>query len=384
MSDTNQVRLAYSVESSFNVAPTGAYEIMRQTGETLRMDAGFTESAEIRADRQIPDAVRNSFLGAGDTNFELPYESHDPLFEGALLSAPFAGRTTDIATAINITTDAANLYTLDTSVWVQTPVVGEWIEIRGFANAENNGYKRVSAATTTTVTFATGTSSVEAGVSNVVVDILDEISNGVTLTTFSWEKTFLDLTNIYSLLSGFAPQSMSLTAATGAILTGSFGWIGASQSMPVAQTPASYNSANSNAVMNAIDHVDAVFENNAGYAVTQFSLALANNLRGRERIGLLGPESIGTGTVNLTGTHQAYFNTVAVMEAFLEGTLSSTQLILEDALGQGYIFDIPTLRYSAGQVVAAGQNGDVLADMGWTAFRDGTLGYTLKIAKIPA
>ncbi len=178
MSDANQVRTSYAKESTYGTAPTGSYQIVRVTGESIRMDTGTTQSNEIRSDRQIADIVRNSFVGAGDFNIELPYGAHDDLFEYTLYSAGWSSEDDDLSGANTTSVDGSNVYTIDAGTWSTTPSAGDWVEIRGFSTAANNGYKQVTAATSTTITVAGAATSVESTV-DAVIDHLGYVENGL-------------------------------------------------------------------------------------------------------------------------------------------------------------------------------------------------------------
>lgn len=383
MSDTNRVRLAYAEEVTFGTAISGQFQIIRYTGESLRIDTGTTQSAEIREDRQIPDVVRNSFVGAGDINFEMPYGSHDALLEAALLSSDWTTFDNDLAGANTISVDGANVYTIDAATWSTTPAVGDWVEIRSFSNAGNNGYKKVTAATTTTITVAGAATTIEATVA-ATIDHLAFIKNGTELRYFTFEKKFGDLTNIYQLLTGFVINGLTLNIATGAILTASMSFLGKGQASAAADQGSGYTAVGSTSVMNAIDHVDSLLEGGSAFSITSMSFSLTNNLRAREQVGTLGPISIGTGAVNITGTVQAYFNNNTHVDKYLAGTESDLSVILEDAAGNGYIIDIARIKYTGATTVAEGQNGDVIVDMAFTAYRNSTTNQTIRITRFAA
>jgi hypothetical protein len=242
----------------------------------------------------------------------------------------------------------------------------------------------VTAATTTTITVAGPATSVEATVAAVEIDHLAFIKNGTELRYFSFEKKFSDLSGVYSLLTGFVVNGFTLNIATGAILTATLSFLGKGQASASADQGSSYTAANSNGVMNAIDNVESVLEAGSAFSITSMSFSLTNNLRAREQVGTLGPISIGTGAVNITGTVQAYFTSNAVVTKYLDGTASDLSVILEDAAGNGYIVDLPKVRYTSATTVAEGQNGDVIVDLAFTSFRDATTDQMIRITRFAA
>jgi hypothetical protein len=383
MSDANQVRVSYAKESTYGTAPTGSYQIVRQTGETLRMDTGTTNSAEIRSDRQIADVVRNSFVGAGDLNIEFPYGAHDDLLEYVLQSAVWTTEDDNLEAANTVSVDGANVYTIDAGAWSTTPTVGDWLEIRGFATAINNGYKKVTAADGTTITTDGAATTIEGTVTS-TIDQLGHIKNGTTFSSLSWEKNFLDLSNKYMLVTGFSPNTFNLTVATGSIITGSFGFVGQGVSTPTSDTGSGYVAAGTNSVNNAIDHIESILVDGVAYSATQLSVSLTNNLRTREQIATLGPISLGSGTIGATGTLQAYFTDETEIDKYHAGTTGEVAFVVEDTAGNGYIIDMPQIRYTSGQVVASGINTDTLVDIGFTAYLDSTTSQTIRISRFTA
>lgn len=85
MTDTSQTRLAYTAESTYGTTPaTPVFKNMRYTSESLKADAQFVTSNEIRADRNVADVTRVGVEASGDVGFELTYGSFDDLIEALL------------------------------------------------------------------------------------------------------------------------------------------------------------------------------------------------------------------------------------------------------------------------------------------------------------
>lgn len=72
------------------------------------------------------------------------------------------------------------------------------------------------------------------------------------------------------------------------------------------------------------------------------------------------------------------------MDKYLAFTSSSVALRFQDTAGNVMVFDMPKIKYTSGKRVAGGINQDVLAEMGFTAFRDPTEGITFRIVRFPA
>jgi hypothetical protein len=88
MTDTNRVSLYLLPEVTWGTTPSaGAWETLRFTGESLQLNVDTSNSAEIRADRNLQDIIRTSENVSGDINFELSHGTFDSLLEGLMMSS---------------------------------------------------------------------------------------------------------------------------------------------------------------------------------------------------------------------------------------------------------------------------------------------------------
>ena len=126
------------------------------------------------------------------------------------------------------------------------------------------------------------------------------IRNGVSETSLTLEKAFTDIGQ-YIAFTGMVADTMDLQIQTGRVLTGSFGFMGATASIDSATvgtgTPIP---ALTNPVLNAVNNIGQVMEGGvplSGIFLQSLSLSLANGLRGIGAVGSLGNVDIGTGGV---------------------------------------------------------------------------------------
>ncbi len=186
------------------------------------------------------------------------------------------------------------------------------------------------------------------------------------------------------MFTGFVPNTLNLNISIGSIITGSFGFNGKGASTPSSDTGSHTLLPTRTLLPNAIDNISAVLVDGTTYDVTSLTLSMTNNNRNREQVGTLGPISIGSGTMGVTGNIQAYLNDETEIDKYWAGTAGAIAFIVEDSSGNGYIFDMPQVRYTSGQAVASGINTDVIADFGYSAYRDGTYDNTLRISRFTA
>jgi len=402
MSDSDRIKLAYAEETTaYGTAPTGAYQVMRVTNESLHQETSTITSAEIRHDRQIPDVVRSNLSVAGDIGIELSY-SFDDFFQAAAMSAGWsAGISLDSSAMGGVTMDT-NGGTAAGSARIQSDHVsdpfdgiseGEWVKVAGWSDAGNNGYFKVTAApggatTAWTLDIAPNADCVEVITAESTVTMVrgGQITNGTTMTSYSIEKAFTDNSSDYALYTGCVVDSMALNVTTEAVVTGSFTFLGAKgESLSSAQA-GSYTAATTKDVMNSIDDVTGVMEGDTyvNRNVTAWSMALANNLRPRLEVGSLGAVSIGTGTCNVTGTLQGYYADSTLLDKYLAFNDSALAIVFEDVDGNGYIVDCPKVIYTSAQRVAGGQNQDIIADLSWEAVMHDDELITIRLVKFSA
>jgi len=388
MSDSNRLALSYEKEgATYGTAPASALEDVRFTGESLVPTTNAVSSTEIRSDRQIPDVTRVAIGAGGDTNHEFSYSEFDDWLESALLSATWIAEVAGLENSQTTSVGSGDgIYTIGASTWSTTPAVGDILEIRGDAQAGNNGYKVVTAATTTTITVAqTGTTTSAA--QTLVIDNLGSIKNGVTFASYHLQKEYEDLTTTFQLMTGMFIEGLSIEAALEGLVTMTFNWIGKSATSPApTSTFAARNGTTTNEIFNTVDHIPVTGQGAtlANLDLTNFTMALANNSRQLNELGALGAQDIGLGHVDVTGTIQMYFEDSTIMNLYTGNTATELIVVFEDTLGNGYVFYLPQIKLTAGASTAGSQDSDIIGDFSYIAYRDATLDYTLKIARFTA
>lgn len=389
MADSSRSELAYVKESLWGSTPASALTKLRFTGESLGYTIATTSSSEVRADRQVPDLIQTSASASGAINLELSYGAYDTLIESALFSVwstPLAISATD-----DIAADAdGSAFTSSATDFVAAGITtGQWIRVGGFeANSgENNGVYQVSAVTANSLTVASAPAGNESA-SGLTVSIDGSmIRNGVSETSLTLEKAFTDIGQ-YIAFTGMVADTMDLQIQTGRVLTGSFGFMGATASIGSATvgtgTPIP---ALTNPVLNAVNNIGQVMEGGvplSGIFLQSLSLSLANGLRGIGAVGSLGNVDIGTGRCQVTGRANFYFADGALYEKYLNGTPTSLSFRVTDAHGNAYIFTLPRVRLTRGSIAAGGPDQDVMADFQFQAVRDPDTGATFQIDRISA
>jgi len=389
--DTNRMLLSFVKETGFAEdppTPVPTLQNLRYTSESLGQDTDTIESQEIRADRQTSDVIRTRVSASGDTNHELSFGTFDGLFESALLSDSAFSAVVPLLAAGSATFTAAGQTIAATNIDVGA-VVGEWIEVDSAVNAANNGFFKISAVASGVLTVSRGDALLidEGPTAGVNVNQLSSITNGTTKDSYYIEKNYQDLTNTFASLFGMTIDQLSLDIAVGAVVTTAFSWSGSKEVSNAATLGDGSNTvASTTEVMNSVGNVVKLIEGSGAatdICARNVTLQLVNGLRQKDKIGQLGAFEIGDGQINLTGTVQAFFNDVAIMNSYLNFTKSHIVTRFNDSANNSYILDIPTIKYTAGRRVSGGTNQDIIADLTWTAFIDAIEGISIRLVRRP-
>lgn len=389
MSDSNRIQLTYAKNTgAYGALPSSGGKVIRVASEGLVQATESVRSKEIRADRQVTDIVRTGISVAGPIAGELSYGAYDDFIQWALFHSGSAWSAEVTNGAVNLSI-ASNVITRASGSWVSDGFAkGRWVTLSGFSEGANNGvYGKITAITATTLTIGAVTLVDEGAGASKTVTQLAYVENGTALTEFALERQYADLSNEFAQYVGCGLNGLSLAVNAKGIIEATFDVIGKKEQSATSSMDSTPDAAPTNDVMNAVDHVTAVYE--GGYAagnilgVLGFTLQAGNNLRARDQIGTLGAISLGTGSFDVRGTLRAYFQDKTLFDKYLSWTKTSLSLLLKDGASNRYFLDVPSCRLGSGRRVAGGQNQDIIADLTFEAYRDSTEGVTHRWSRDP-
>lgn len=213
----------------------------------------------------------------------------------------------------------------------------------------------------------------------------DVLKNGNTQKSFTLEKTFeAGATDQYHRFTGAVANTMSLALQAGQIATGNFGFLAKGFSAGQAiLSGATYVAANANPVINAASNFGSLSVTGAsGIELTTLNLNITNNLRQQPVIGSIQSRGVSTGRFEVTGDLTAYFEDEDLYNLFLNGTAADLTFNLTDSLTNDYEFEIGNLKFETGEVIAGGNDQDVMVQLTFRGLYDGT-DNTLKVTRTP-
>jgi hypothetical protein len=148
-------------------------------------------------------------------------------------------------------------------------------------------------------------------------------------------------------------------------------------------TGATYTPGPSNPVINAATNfANLAITGVTSPEVTAINLNVTNNLRTQKVLGSLDARGIGTGRFEVTGDLTAYFENEELFDLYLNGTSADLSFKLGGASSLNYVFDMGTIKFETGEVLAGGNDQDLLAVMTFRDLFDG-VDNTLKITRTP-
>ena len=211
------------------------------------------------------------------------------------------------------------------------------------------------------------------------------LKNGNTQKSFTIEKTFeAGATDQYHRFTGCVANSLKLAIQAKKVVTGSFDFVakGATTAQAIIAS-ATYTAANSNPVINAA-------ANFASFSMTgvtspelmSLNLNVTNNLRRQSVVGSIDARGVGTGRFEVSGEATLYFTNASLYDLFLAGTASNLTFVIGGASTKKYQFDIANLKFEKVEIVAGGNDQDVMAKVSFRGLYDNT-DNTLKITRTP-
>lgn len=215
----------------------------------------------------------------------------------------------------------------------------------------------------------------------------DVLKHGSSMRYFSVEEGFSDV-NQFRVFRGMALNKLSLSFETGAILGGSLDFIGMNAAVGGATfMPGTTTASKTGGVMNSVVGVGNIKEGGAalsGVAIKSLKLDVDNSLRGQEAIGTLGFVGIGSGTIQVTGSVEAYFSNATLYNKFLNNTATSLSWEAADTAGNKYLFELPHVKFSAGDITGGSLNSDIMVSLSYTALLDSVSGTMIKVTRTPS
>ena len=393
LASSSVVQVRVIPELTFGTVPVdGNPRNLRVTGETLDFVISKEQSKEINATRTITSVIPVTANSSGGVSGEISYQEWDVLMASTLQSTPVvygtsgvAGTASTFAYTATTITNAVTALTL-TDRWTGdagSPVMGQWFQVQHSGNANDKKVFRIStsvAPTATVITLDASTPATVVGASAGGKIATSRLTHGTTQTSLTIERNAFDITQ-FMAYTGMTPSKMSVGVSSGSLSTISFDFMGKSvQTGAVTQLPGTPIASYAYDIHSGVSGVTGstwatciLWEAGiplAGTFVKSISLDFDNTLRSQEAICTLGAVSIGSGTIQVSGSMSVYFADLALFNKFKANTNSSIIFSSLDANNNGYIFTIPVANISSWKTNASGKDSDMMVDIQFIGLRD--------------
>ena len=311
---SDSLRLAISKEVTTGVVPTGAYDLMRTTGEGLVFEVQTTQSDEMGGlNRGVKDSILTGATVSGDISFEL---SRSKAFEdllAACLANTWGGDPLSVpgSTADNVydasvyqTFTVEKRFTLDStptySYHVFSGCMVDTLNLSITPNEPITGSFGFVGETLTTPTVESGSSYANAGTNPVMTAPL---VTGIEL---------------------LSPAGIDDT--TGDPLGTPVAWL-------------------------------------ANSCFTGLDINLNNNGRGLQCIGFLGNKETVLGRFECSGSGSLYYAGDGPLDALVDQDEYAMRVTMTDSTGESLEFLFPRMKVSEASVLASGTNTDVMTEI---------------------
>lgn len=367
------------------------------TSESFAYQKESTDSSTITQSRQKQDSIDVGFDVNGGFEMEWAPMAYDQFIEGACWKR--WGTATDVSITATIDADAKTI-TASADTPFTNLVAGQFVKISGANNAANNQIIQIDSVTDTVITakdqytLVDETSTATVSVKGCMIQNAKTSSEEVRISYFV-ERSLQDMDPVYRwAYRGLMVNSISMSAQTKAILTGSIDFLG-KDSLSYSDGSKSQGSlvnAVSTEKLNAAYHIggiriDGVDLRSQSSPVFFQSLdfTINDNLRGLQAVGEVGNIGVSAGDFTVEGSFSPYFSNDTMYQKFLNGTAFSLSYeAVNPTTGEGYVFYFPRCKVQDSGLEGSGKNADIMENVSWTALEDPTTQITVQIDRFLA
>ena len=405
-------QLRYIQESTPGVIPVAGTGVnLRTTGFSPKAAVQSVTSNEIRPERMVLSSTNVDLSVDGGFDFELSSREFDPFLAGVLCGAWAHYGTDGLSASMPLTTTANTVVAGAATSGADDFTLlkpGQWFKLVPDASASaavkeyfaSNWLKahETTAPNATTITLSASTPLAGVGLIAAAVNFQvssSTVANGNVRSSYALEWDQSDVGQFLQY-TGMRPNTMSMDFSVGSILTGNFGFFGmrhtitqATQLPNPSVPPAApaFIPSQSGEVMNSVTDMGVLMVGGSNLLaggtsfIQKVTLEVNNNLRGQKALGVFGNAGVGYGSLDVTGTMECYFENEALYEIALAGEIASLALGVADVAGNGYVIDLPKIKFKDAAVNLGNKDSDVMLSLPFQAFYDTNLKRGISIAR---
>lgn len=392
MSDSSRVRVSIVSESTFGTTPTSpSMLVLPITGTSLKDRIGYVQSNVINDSRDVEDLVRLSKAAGGSIPCELRYSPSSGGLTAALAATLCSTWSAAVTVASCEVLNGGSTITRASGSFVSDGFeVGDLILLDLTNSNGDGGFYRVNTVSALSLTVdspgALGTGWTDDDSSNSVLRGA-RIKNSTTTPSFTIEVAYLDL-QVAHVFKGCVFSGLDFNVSVGQLSTVSFTIDGQTSTRVDSNTGttdqfiagATYTDPASHPTLDPIG-VQEVRVGGSDYAASSINISWNNNVRAREQLGALGPQSMARGQFAVTGRVSAYFENFDDHDDFAENTATDMWFVVLDANSRGYSVSYPQAKWSDVENPVNGNNSDIFKNVSMTAYKDPTELVTVRMQR---
>lgn len=377
--EANDVELSYGKEAVWTTKPAIAFQAIRYMSESFGGSKTRARPGEVRTDYQASAATTTQEAATGGVNFALSYGTYDDLLAG-LFNADW---TTTLAISGVDVAGTVTGYSSATASKFSAIRVGQWIRVAGFVNSANNGFKRVTAVTGTTVTTAQS-GAVEAAGPSVTIKG-SSLQNSTVFQSFYFQKKLSS--TMYLTYPGAYCTGGTISASTGQFMQGTLTFLPSSESKATTnQSTGAVLAAPTGNVNDTIAGFNPAEVNGTTIAATVDAISVQiakDGAQAQYGLGSANAAGLTRGTLTVSGSVRMFFRDFTYYDLYKAETQVNLSYRTLDAAGVGYLLTIPAATLLNPQIVAGGPGQPVMAEFQLEGAPHSTLGYTISLDKMP-
>lgn len=277
---------------------------------------------------------------------------------------------------------------------------GDFIQLTGWSQIPANDglYRVLSVGSDTELTcdqLPEGYAADDGTGASFVVYLAERLVNAKDRFTYSIQEMFTDINaattgtgpdELRQLMYGAGLNELSLQIDAEALITGSMSFVGeAAEYKNTDEAGETFVEAPQTTPLNSSSDVARIFEAGSELdsvnCVQSMSVEINNNLEKKPCVGKVGGAGFRRGQYNCKGSMTTYFDDESKVEKVINNTETSLHVGFTDAVGRGYVIDMPRVKFTEGGPSVPGRNDDVIAQLAYQALRSEFFGYTTNLCR---
>lgn len=212
--------------------------------------------------------------------------------------------------------------------------------------------------------------------------------NNILPITVAFEETYEQgAVDAYMRYTGCRINTLDLGLDVKKSVTAKWGVMGITQPTPTTAilSGATYVAPTTSEVFNAALNLSGLTISGITNSpvMTSFNMKLNSNVYANDIIGQYSPYSHGIGRLEASGSISTLFENMDAYLAALAHTTVGLAFTLTDAAAKSYLFELPKVKLMDGKPSKPGNGQPVKVDLPWQAFKDATIGGSIRITRTP-